>query len=139
MAYGTYNNPRAGSNSSKNRMEKLTNKVNGNGDGNGDNDVTYRKYKGTGVKKVGKWVKVPQTGDKTGVVKETSISHDYRGPVLTRKKIERTLPPQGVRTPYFETEKSSKEKVISQNRADRISKRLEKKNVDKGLKPSGRY
>ena len=29
MAHGTYNNPRAGSNSSKDRMKKLTNKVNG--------------------------------------------------------------------------------------------------------------
>jgi hypothetical protein len=135
MAHGTYDNPRAGSSSSKNRMGNLINKVNGNG----DDDVTYRKYKGKDVKKIGNWIKIPKAGDKTGVVKETSISHDYRGPVLTKKKIVHTQPEQGVRTMYYETEKKSKEKVISQKRADRISKRLEKKNVDKGLKPSGRY
>ena len=123
-----------GSTSSRNRMQGLTNKVNGNG-----NDVTYIKSKNKGVKRVGNWVKVPQHGDKTGVLKQTSITHDYRGPVLTRKKIERTLPEQGVRTPYYSTEKRSKEKVISQKRADRISNRLEKKNIKKGVNPSGRY
>ena len=32
MAHGTYNNPRAGTTSSKGRMENLTDKVNGNGE-----------------------------------------------------------------------------------------------------------
>ena len=124
MVHGTYDNPRAGTNSSKIRMKNVIGKVNGNDDGN--DDVTYRKYKGK--------------GDVTGVIKETSITHEDRGPVLTKKKIEHIQPKQimfyrtqSTRTPYFDKEKKSKEKVISQKRADRISKRLRKKNIKKSL------
>jgi hypothetical protein len=134
MANGTYNNPRAGSNSSKNRMEKLTNKVNGNGDG--DNKFyseRVSKSKKKGIHKIGKFKKVFETGDVIYKTKEKKLSTDTDSGkfYVTKSKTHLTKPAPGVRTPFIEKTVKEKTKLVNEKKAGKIDARMHKKNLKK--------
>tara|TARA_R100000995_G_scaffold23024_1_gene9889 strand:+ start:156 stop:581 length:426 start_codon:yes stop_codon:yes gene_type:complete len=132
MAHGTYDNPRAGSNSSKGRMQDLANKVNGDGEEK-FYSASVGKAKKKGIHKVGKFKKSFKPGDVMFQEKRKSLSTDRNSGdfYVTKSKTHYTKPPSGVKTPFTEVTVKEKTKRVSEKKASKINTQMHKKNLKK--------